>query len=688
MKKLYLKSALLLVLTVLVGLTSCKKDEFEKLSLSFSSSSVDIDENGYIGLKKYLVIQPSNLDTITVAWSSSDESVAIVSKNGSVEGVSIGNAVITASAYGKSATIKVNVTPLPIEDVTVPEKVDDIFVNVPYKLDGVGLTPSGASLKRINWSDETGKLTFEYNEEENAWYVTATEAGTYNVTAKADEAEAESTFTVNVKTIESITLSETSLSLLSTGTENRTATLTYTIKPADASYQEVEWSVNPSGIINCDKGKLTTLEGKEGSVTVTVKHKAAVAGDKAVEASCKVMVTQAGAVETFSLSVSSLTVDIGKNAVINVTNVKPANGDASKIKWSVEDNTLVRLDNTTGSKCQVTGIGTTSGTTTLTAKASNGYSQSVTVKVNKVAAQLTWDMPSKIFLFGSKTYSMPVAKVNADATIKTITYSVLEGSTGTKTSSDLNLSSTGFTLAASPINPSSYKEYRIVAKCDNKEKVVKVTLLASKYLQNNLVTDEWNTNVFGTGGIHLYVSTSEYFNRSIPSTIADSIWFTPDKSYYNALESKTTYYPSERYHSMSYTFRCLSTNSDSRNKMNITATIFDYNRNSQTVTFAINVRNTLLGYRYRVYKNGSSSPTKTGTQKSGETITVNYTQSLSKYIAPVVIYDLIYYSDNDNTKDYEEWGYELGGETYDTSEERLKNLSFPSGEKVYVKFKK
>ncbi|MBO7367783.1 MAG: Ig-like domain-containing protein, partial [Paludibacteraceae bacterium] len=242
MKKLYLKSALLLVLTVLVGLTSCKKDEFEKLSLSFSSSSVDIDENGYIGLKKYLVIQPSNLDTITVAWSSSDESVATVTKNGGVEGISSGTAIITASAYGKSATIKVNVTSLPIEGVTIPKTVNNIWVNVPYKLDGVELNPIGASLKRINWSDESGKLTFEYNEEENAWYVTATEAGTYNVKATADEHEAESTFTVKIKTIDSITLSETSLSLLSTGTESRTATLTYKIKPADASYQEVEWS--------------------------------------------------------------------------------------------------------------------------------------------------------------------------------------------------------------------------------------------------------------------------------------------------------------------------------------------------------------------------------------------------------------------------------------------------------------
>ncbi len=152
MKKLYLKGVLLLVLTLLLGITSCKKDEFKNLSLSFSTSKIEVDEGGYVELKKYLVIQPSNLDTITVEWSSSDGSIATVTKNGEVEGIEGGAVTITASAYGKSASVEVVVKPLPVTAIKIPEAVATIHVNVPHRIEGVVITPEAVNPKRINWS--------------------------------------------------------------------------------------------------------------------------------------------------------------------------------------------------------------------------------------------------------------------------------------------------------------------------------------------------------------------------------------------------------------------------------------------------------------------------------------------------------------------------------------------------------
>lgn len=54
------------------------------------------------------VIYPANATNKTVAWSSSNEAVAKVS-NGVVTGVSVGKAIITASAGGKSTTMEVEV---------------------------------------------------------------------------------------------------------------------------------------------------------------------------------------------------------------------------------------------------------------------------------------------------------------------------------------------------------------------------------------------------------------------------------------------------------------------------------------------------------------------------------------------------------------------------------------------------
>ena len=233
MKKLYFGSILLLALTVLSGLTSCKKDDIKNLSLSFSISKVEVDEGGFVNLKNYLVIQPSNLDTITVEWSSSDGSIATVTKNGEVEGIEGGAVTITASAYGKSASVEVVVKPLPVTAIKIPEAVATIHVNVPHRIEGIVITPEAVNPKRINWSckEDDSKISFQYNTEDHSWYVTITEGGDYNVEASIGENKASSVFTATVNPVKSITLSEKNIYLLSEGEDNRTAELTYDIEP-------------------------------------------------------------------------------------------------------------------------------------------------------------------------------------------------------------------------------------------------------------------------------------------------------------------------------------------------------------------------------------------------------------------------------------------------------------------------
>lgn len=685
MKNLYLKSVLLLVLTLLFGFTSCKKDEFKNLSLSFSTSKVELDEGGYVSLKKYLVIQPSNLDTITLAWSSSDESVATVSKNGSVEGVSIGNAVITASAHGKSATIKVNVTPLPIEDVTVPEKVDDIFVNVPYKLDGVGLTPSGASLKRINWSDESGKLTFEYNEEENAWYVTATEAGTYNVKATADDHEAESTFTVKIKTIDSITLSETSLSLLSTGTESRTATLTYKIKPEDASYQEMEWSATPSGIINLDKGKITTIDGKEGTVTVTLKHKAKATGDKDIEATCKVLVTKNIPVESFTLSASAISVDIRKTATISVKDIKPANGDVSKIVWKSADWDAVYLKNTTGSSCTFEAAGTETKTVTVTATAPNGYSQEVKVTVKKVASTLTWDLTDNIFFFPGKSYNLPFAEVNKDATIQSVKYAVYT-SDGYSASNymdvDASSSKLKITVKSLPTNY-DYKEFRIEADCDGDKLSRKITVFKSDILSESISVSSELKNIYGTYKTHFYIIPSLYLRHNdVFNIIKDSV-YTSTSAWAGGnyvLANKSDYDRNKDYKEMTFYFDDLGESQKEEDNITINFYLYDYARNRQTADIKFYLYYSFLGYYYRA--NG-----KSGNIKMGDPVTVNYVkQADNKYLAPAVDFYQIYYSDANKTKVMDLSG-SISEKTYTTKVERSELFYIRDNEPLAIVYK-
>ena len=689
MKKLYLKSVLLLVLTLLVGLTSCKKDEFKNLSLSFSTSKVELDEGGYVSLKKYLVIQPSNLDTITLAWSSSDESVVTVTpRKGGAEAVSNGTATITVSAYGKSASIKVEVLPLAVTDFKVPGAIKDIYVNVPHRIEGIEITPGGVNPARISWSCKDGKeskVVFQYNQEEHLWYFTATEAGTYKVEATIDEFTVSSEFTVSVKPITSLKLSEESISLLSQGEERRTAELTYTLEPEDASYQEVEWSATPSGIINLDKGKITTIDGKEGTVTVTLKHKAKATGDKDIEATCKVVVTKTVAVESFTLSESEVTFDIGKTYTLKVKDFKPANGDVSKIHWESDDWNVVSLHNVAGSSCTLESLGTETKTVYVTATAPNGYAQKVKVTVKKVPSTLTWDVPNDILFFTGKTYKLPDAEVNKGATINKIVYTVYTKDGNVASAMKVNVVWDGVEIVA-PTGIAStypYREYKVVAKCDNYEKTKKITVVSTSYLSNYVELTEYDTNIFGTYKTKLNIFSSRYLkDYKYNDCILSSIYFSPDKQGYYILEGND-YKPNEEYSKLEYYFDDLDKSEKETDMIKVMMRLYDYNRNNyQSYRIDINLTYSFLGYEYR-YSN------KSGNIKAGETITVNYiNEGYLKYFAPGVNIYQIYYSDNNKTKDYLSSG-SVGGETYTSSAERTMQIKIRDYESpIYVKYKK
>lgn len=85
-----------------------------EITLDASAKKIDMGESFILNKQ----VQPSNAIGYKIVWSSSDESVAVVSQTGMVRGVGAGEAVITAQAGGKSASCKVNVR-FPFSDVDV-----------------------------------------------------------------------------------------------------------------------------------------------------------------------------------------------------------------------------------------------------------------------------------------------------------------------------------------------------------------------------------------------------------------------------------------------------------------------------------------------------------------------------------------------------------------------------------------
>ena len=100
-------------------------------------------------------VKPDDATDKTVTWSTSDNSVAVVS-GGVVTAKGLGTAVITAAAGGKSASCAITVIPTPVLSVSLNKSSVKLLVGE-YEQLYVLILPSDATEKTVVWStlDET-----------------------------------------------------------------------------------------------------------------------------------------------------------------------------------------------------------------------------------------------------------------------------------------------------------------------------------------------------------------------------------------------------------------------------------------------------------------------------------------------------------------------------------------------------
>ena len=199
-------------------------------------------------------VKPDDATDKTVAWSSSDESVAKVD-NGKVTALKSGKATVTAKCGGKTAECAVTVA-VPVSSITLDKTALSLAIGETATLTAT-VKPDDATDKTVAWSSSDESVASVDNGK-----VTAIKSGKVTVTAKCGDKTAECAVTVIVP-VSSITLDKTTLSLA----VSEAATLTATVKPDDATDKTVVWSSSDESIAKVDNGKVTAL--KIGSVTVT-----------------------------------------------------------------------------------------------------------------------------------------------------------------------------------------------------------------------------------------------------------------------------------------------------------------------------------------------------------------------------------------------------------------------------------
>ena len=284
--------------------------------ITVTPSEIEIEEDETYPLS--YTITPSDATDKTVTWTSSDESVATVSK-GVVTAVKDGTAIITATAGGKSAKCTVTVTAKyrPVTDVILNIEGTTIKVNSTLVLEAE-VVPENATYKTVTWTSSDEKVATV-----SEGTVKALSTGTATITATADNISATCVVTVSENVIEvtSLVLNRTSLEL--NIPEN--FLLTATVGPENATDKTVTWRSSNTSVATVDNGMVVAV-GK-GNATIT-----ATAGK--VSATCDVTVS-IPRVEVESITLNKNSLELKVEEIFTLTyEINPHNATDNEVIWT------------------------------------------------------------------------------------------------------------------------------------------------------------------------------------------------------------------------------------------------------------------------------------------------------------------------------------------------------------------
>ena len=159
-------TALAAVLLSLACVFSCKKekgggDALEKIYFVDPASATMVITQGHSEQILYATVPEKAADTAIMEWFSDDPSIADVI-NGLVTAIAPGNTVITAKCGNVTATVDVQVVPIPVTSFSVP-KTMSAYMDMPVQIK-LTLQPEEANAASLEWKSdnpETAEVVIE-----------------------------------------------------------------------------------------------------------------------------------------------------------------------------------------------------------------------------------------------------------------------------------------------------------------------------------------------------------------------------------------------------------------------------------------------------------------------------------------------------------------------------------------------
>lgn len=295
----------------------------EKITLN--STLLTIEKGKSITLKASVL--PETATDKTVTWTSSDETVAKVDKNGKVTTLKAGKAVIKASSSTEgvfaecTVNVKVDSTEIKLSKTQATVYCSDVVALVATVL------PKDNTNSKIIWTSDNEKVATVLN-----GVVTAHAQGVAIITAKTEDTGKTATCKVTVnKHTESITISSNAETLY----VGSSVTLNATVLPADATNKNVVWTSSDSVVATVKDGKVTAH--RSGTAIITAKTEE---GD--FYAVCIIKSLQG--MEKIALDKAEIVIDKKESVALKAV-ISPSDADDRDLVWTSSDDSIATVDN-------------------------------------------------------------------------------------------------------------------------------------------------------------------------------------------------------------------------------------------------------------------------------------------------------------------------------------------------------
>ena len=216
-------------------------------------------------------VRPDNANNRKVTWSSDKTDVATVDGAGKVTAVKAGEAVITVTTEdgGKTASCKVTVKAkaVGVTEVTL-DRAELTLTEGETETLTATVRPDNADNKKVKWSsDKTDVATVD-----GTGKVTAVKAGEAVITVTTEDGGKTATCKVMVKAkvvpVTGVEVNPWAVTLSVRGTSK----LSYTIRPADATNQNVKWESESPSVATVDsEGNVQGVAAGTAKICVTTE---------------------------------------------------------------------------------------------------------------------------------------------------------------------------------------------------------------------------------------------------------------------------------------------------------------------------------------------------------------------------------------------------------------------------------